>query len=74
MDSLHDALAAGQKCTRCRSRMHSCGDAAIEVDTSLLALCVVRVLEKLRLERGLPQQIVFDNGTEFTSKAMDQWV
>jgi putative transposase len=29
--------------------------------------------EKLRNARGLPEQIVIENGTEFTSKAMDQW-
>ena len=41
---------------------------AIEVDTSLPALRVVRVLDRLRQNR-----IVIDNGTEFTSKALDQW-
>jgi transposase InsO family protein len=46
---------------------------AIEVDTSLPALRVVRVLEKLRHERGLPVRIVIDHGTEFTSKTLDQW-
>jgi putative transposase len=45
---------------------------AIEVDTSLPSLRVVRVLERLRLERGLPERIVIDHGTEFTSKALDQ--
>ena len=46
---------------------------AIEVDTSLPVLRVVRTLEKLRQDRGLPVRIVIDNGTEFTSKALDQW-
>ncbi len=46
---------------------------AIEVDTSLAALRVIRVLERLRVERQLPEQIIVDNGTEFTSKALDQW-
>ena len=74
MDFLHDALATGRKL-----RTLSIEDAytremlAIEVDTSLPALRVIRVLEKLRIERGLPEQIVIDHGTEFTSKAMDQW-
>jgi putative transposase len=74
MDFLHDALASGRKL-----RTLSIEDAytremlVIEVDTSLPALRVVRVLEKLRHQRGLPEQIVIDNGTEFTSKAMDQW-
>jgi putative transposase len=74
MDFLHDALANGRKV-----RTLSIEDAytremlAIEVDTSLPALRVVRVLEKLRVTRGLPVRIVIDHGTEFTSKALDQW-
>jgi putative transposase len=31
------------------------------------------VLDQLRVERGFPEQIIVDNGTEFTSKALDQW-
>ena len=74
MDFLHDALANGRM-----FRTLSIEDACtrempvIEVDTSLPAGRVVRVLEKLRLERGLPLRIVIDHGTEFTSKALDQW-
>jgi putative transposase len=74
MDFLLDALASGRKV-----RTLSIEDAytrellTVEVDTSLPALRVVRVLEKLRLERGLPERIVIDNGTEFTSKALDRW-
>lgn len=74
MDFLHDALANGRKL-----RTLSIEDAftremlAIEVDTSLPALRVIRVLEQLREERGLPAQIIVDNGSEFTSKALDQW-
>jgi putative transposase len=45
---------------------------AIEVDTSLPSLRVVRVLEKLRQHRGLPVRIVIDHGTEFTSKELDK--
>jgi len=41
---------------------------------SLPALRVVRVWRGLRLERGLPERIVIDHGTEFnTRKALDQW-
>ena len=74
MDFLQDALASGRKV-----RTLSIEDAytremlAIEVDTSLPSLRVVRVLEKLRQHRGLPVRIVIDNGTEFTAKALDQW-
>jgi putative transposase len=39
---------------------------------SLPALRVVRVQDRLRLQRGLPVRIVIDHGTEFTSKDLDQ--
>ena len=47
---------------------------AIEVDTSLSGARVVRVLEELKVRRGLPRQIRSDNGPEFTSRVLDQWV
>ena len=46
---------------------------AIEVDTSLGGVRVVRVLEGLKQTRGLPRQIRSDNGPEFVSRAVDQW-
>src|SRR5580704_13504064 len=46
---------------------------AIEVDTSLSGVRVVRVLEELKQRRGLPRQIRSDNGPEFLSRAVDQW-
>ena len=46
---------------------------AIEVDTSLGGVRVTRVLNRLKIERGLPQQIRSDNGPEFISKAVEQW-
>jgi putative transposase len=46
---------------------------AIEVDTSLGGMRVVRVLEELKRTRGLPRQIRSDNGPEFVSRAVDQW-
>jgi putative transposase len=45
----------------------------IEVDTSLGGQRVVRALDYLAWQRGLPQEIVLDNGPEFTSLALDQW-
>ncbi len=45
----------------------------IEVDTSLSGHRVARVLEQLAETRGLPKNIVVDNGTEFTSRAMIEW-
>jgi putative transposase len=46
---------------------------AIEVDTSLPSLRVIRVLEKLIAERGCPISIRCDNGPEFISHKLEQW-
>ncbi len=46
---------------------------AIEVATSIPGDRVVRVLERLRFTRGLPEILVSDNGPEFTSRALDAW-
>ncbi len=34
---------------------------------------MVEVLERLKLNYGLPKTIKVDNGSEFISKAMDEW-
>jgi putative transposase len=46
---------------------------AIEVDTSLPALRVVRVLEQLGAGRGWPEEIRVDHGPEFVSRVMGAW-
>lgn len=46
---------------------------AIEVDTSLPGTRVVQVLERLGIERGVPPELVLDNGPELTGRALDQW-
>ena len=46
---------------------------AIEVDTSLSGERIVRVLQRVARERGLPDTIVMDNGPEFTSRALLAW-
>lgn len=46
---------------------------AIEVDTSLPALRLIRVLEHLEKTRGLPEMIRVDNGPEFISDKLDKW-
>lgn len=45
----------------------------MEVDSSLSGQRVVRVLERLKVERGLPEAIGIDQGPEFTSKALTKW-
>lgn len=46
---------------------------AVEVDTSLPCLRVIRVLEQLIAQRGKPANIRCDNGPEFISHKLDQW-
>ena len=74
MDYTHDELASGRK-FRTLNLMDGYTREAltIEVDTSLPGLRVVRALEQLRLQRGAPTAIQVDNGTEFTSRVVDQW-
>lgn len=46
---------------------------AIEVDFSLTGKRVVEVLERLKPGYSLPKMIKVDNGSEFISKALDEW-
>jgi len=46
---------------------------AIDIGQGLSGRDVVTALERLRFDRGLPQRIYCDNGTEFVSAAMDLW-
>jgi putative transposase len=74
MDYTHDELASGRKFRTLNLMDGYTREAlAIEVDTSLPGLRVVRVLERLREMHGTPTAIQVDNGTEFTSRAVDQW-
>lgn len=45
----------------------------IVVDTSINGLRVTKTLDILKELRGLPETIITDNGSEFTSKAMSVW-
>jgi len=46
---------------------------AIEVDTSLTAKRLIRVFERLRITRGLPEVLRVDNGPEFLSGEFVSW-
>jgi putative transposase len=46
---------------------------AIETDTSLPGLRVIRVLEGLAQTRGLPEEIHVDNGPEFVCRSVRSW-
>ena len=74
IDFMSDSLADGR-----RYRLFNVIDdfnresLAIEVDTSLPSLRVIRVLERLVAERGKPANIRCDNGPEFISHKLEQW-
>jgi putative transposase len=46
---------------------------AIEIDTSLRAEQIRRVLDRLEAERGLPEVLRVDNGPEFLSQILIDW-
>ena len=46
---------------------------AIEIDTSLRAARLIRVFERLKAERGLPDLLRVDNGPEFLSQELVDW-
>ena len=46
---------------------------AIEADTSLPTLRVIRVLERIKESRGLPEIIRVDNGPEFIAERLSDW-
>jgi len=65
LDFMHDALYCGKRFRTLNIIDEDTREClAIEVDTSLPAARVVRVMERLQQERGLPKQIRVDNGPE----------
>ena len=74
MDFMHDQLACGRKIrTLNLVDKLSRESLAIEVDYSLQSKRVIDVLNHVASERGYPEVICVDNGSEFTSNAMEQW-
>jgi putative transposase len=74
MDFVHDYLADGRPLRTLNvidAYTREC--LAIEVDTSLPAQRVVRVLDKLVWQHGLPTALRVDNGPEFISSVLDAW-
>jgi len=74
MDFVSDTLSSGRQ-FRCLTILDEFTRESPEiyVDHSIPALRVIEVLERLREERGLPDTIVVDNGSEFRSRALDAW-
>lgn len=75
MDFIADRLAGGHSyraLTIVDTFTRECP--AIEVDSSLTGARVAAVLEDLKKSRGVPARLKVDNGSEFTSRALDAWV
>jgi putative transposase len=45
----------------------------LQANFRLSGRCVAQVLDEVARHRGWPNAITVDNGTEFTSKALDEW-
>lgn len=75
LDFVHDSLYCGKRFRTLNVIDEGTRECiAIEVDTSLPAMRVVRVLNQLKEERGsLPRQIRLDNGPELISSALADW-
>ena len=74
MDFVADALFDGRRLralTVVDNYTREC--LAIDVGQRLTGEDVVSTLNRIKAERGLPQTIKVDNGSEFISKAMDRW-
>ena len=74
MDFMSDSLASG-RAFRTFNVLDDFNREAlwIEVDTSLPAERVIRVLEMIISWRGCPKQIRLDNGPEFISHRLENW-
>jgi len=74
MDFMRDTLASGRSFRTLNILDNFTRECvAIEVDTSLPGVRVVRVLEQLRERIGTPHALMVDNGPEFAGKALDLW-
>ena len=74
MDFMSDSLFSGRKFRTLNILdLFNRECIAIEVDNSLTGIKVTQILNRLIETRGMPKSITIDNGTEFTSKAFDQW-
>lgn len=74
MDFMSDSMVCGRK-FRTLNVIDDCSREAlaIEIDTSLPAPRLIRVLDRIIEERGKPDQIRVDNGPEFTCSLFATW-
>lgn len=74
MDFVHDQTQDGR-----RFRIltvidqYSRESVSLEANFRLTGRCVGQALDQAARQRGWPQAITVDNGTEFTSEALDEW-
>lgn len=74
LDFMHDTLYVGRRFRTLNVLDEGVREAlAIEVDTSLPAERVVRVLDQIKSWRGTPEAIRCDNGPELLSEAFSTW-
>jgi putative transposase len=74
MDFVHDQMLDGRK-FRILTVIDqwSRESVMLEANYRLSGRCVGQALDRAAQQRGLPRAITVDNGTEFTSKALDDW-
>ena len=74
MDFMSDSLYCGKRFRTLNIIDESTREClAIEIDTSLPAERIIRILSRLKGERGLPEYIRVDNGPEFISDKLVQF-
>lgn len=74
MDFVFDELAYGRR-IKLLTIVDDCTKASVQIvaDTSMPAAYVARVLDQMKVERGLPKMIRTDNGPEFAGRVMQDW-
>lgn len=74
MDFIHDTLVDGRTIRILTAvDVYSRECVALEAAVTFRGTTVAEVLDGVRVARALPDRISVDNGTEFTSKALDHW-
>jgi transposase InsO family protein len=74
VDFVFDRLTNGRS-LKCRTVVDDCTHevVAIHPDRAISGAYVARVLERVKIEQGLPKVIRSDNGKEFCGRAMVTW-
>jgi len=74
MDFVHDQMHDGRK-FRILTVIDqwSRESVTLEANFRLTGRCVGKALDQAAVQRRLPRAITVDNGTEFTSRALDEW-